>query len=128
MAYSIPTHPLAKLSVHEDPFFSILMGKKKVDLRCIRGSESVNFRIWEHYQLMQKPFPICFSLTGVASTKMWVNKCVFYESIEDALTQIGVDKVLPDRAETVDEGVQIYRKYYTVEDETNGVVALYLNN
>ncbi|XP_021906811.1 uncharacterized protein LOC110821325 [Carica papaya] len=65
-------------------------------------------------------------------TSILVNKCVAfavedvhqYASFSEMLEAEGLAKVLPG-VETVEEGVQVYRKFYTEEKErSNGVIAI----
>lgn len=62
---------------------------------------------------------------GPRSVRVQVTSISNYGSFEDYLKN-ELDKCLP-RVETINQGVQIYRQYYTVEDERlHGVCAIKL--
>ncbi|XP_071687070.1 uncharacterized protein [Rutidosis leptorrhynchoides] len=95
----------------QEPFFSQLKdGKKTVEGRCAGGS----------YNRIKSGSLVLF------------NKCLLlqvegvhrYGSFSDMLAAEGLDKVLPG-VETIEEGTQIYRKFYSEEKEkSDGVLAI----
>ena len=53
-----------------------------------------------------------------------VGRVAKYRSIEDMLTHEPIKKMLPD-VNSIDEGIRVYRKFYTPEQERNfGMVAI----
>ncbi|XP_076910774.1 uncharacterized protein LOC143568509 isoform X2 [Bidens hawaiensis] len=94
----------------QEPFFSqIKDGHKTIEGRCAGGANRFE-----------------------AGSLILFNKCLLlqvedvhrYASFSDMLAAEGLDKVLPG-VETIKEGVQIYRKFYTEEREkSNGVLAI----
>ncbi|XP_042984725.1 uncharacterized protein LOC122313629 isoform X1 [Carya illinoinensis] len=109
---------LMKTAVHElhvqEPFFSQLKdGQKTIEGRCAVGD----------YNRIASGSLILF------------NKCVIFEvqdvqwhaSFSNMLGAESLAKVLPG-VETIEEGVQIYRRFYTEEKErSNGVLAIYVS-
>ncbi|KAF3953089.1 hypothetical protein CMV_021431 [Castanea mollissima] len=109
---------ILKSVVHElhvqEPFFSQLKdGKKTIEGRCAVGD---------------------YNRIG-SGTLILFNKCVVlevqdvhpYASFSEMLGAESLAKVLPG-VETIEEGVQIYRKFYTEEKEkTNGVLAIHVS-
>ncbi|XP_062173623.1 uncharacterized protein LOC133879087 isoform X2 [Alnus glutinosa] len=109
---------IMKTAVHElhvqEPFFSQLKdGQKTIEGRCAVGD---------------------YNRIGSGSMILF-NRCVVFEvqdvrryaSFSDMLTAESLAKVLPG-VETIEEGVQIYRKFYTEEKErSNGVLAIFVS-
>ncbi|KAL4632242.1 hypothetical protein ACB092_04G036500 [Castanea dentata] len=108
---------ILKSIVHElhvqEPFFSQLKdGKKTIEGRCAIGD---------------------YNRIG-SGTLIRFNKCVVFEvqdahryaSFSEMLGAESLAKVLPG-VETIEEGIQIYRNFYTEEKEkTNGVLAIHV--
>ncbi|KAK1418957.1 hypothetical protein QVD17_28111 [Tagetes erecta] len=94
----------------QEPFFSQLKdGCKTVEGRCADGA-----RRFEPGSLIL--FNKCLLLQ--------VQDVHWYPSFSDMLAAEGLAKVLPD-VETIKEGTQIYRKFYSEERErSNGVLAI----
>ncbi|GMY32580.1 hypothetical protein FCV25MIE_27822 [Fagus crenata] len=98
----------------QEPFFSQLKdGRKTIEGRCAVGD---------------------YNRIG-SGTLILFNKCVVFEvqyvhryaSFSDMLGAESLAKVLPG-VETIEEGVQIYREFYTEEKEkTNGVLAIHVS-
>lgn len=109
---------IMKTSVHElhvqEPFFSQLKdGQKTIEGRCAVGD---------------------YNRIGSGSLIIF-NRCVVFEvqdvrryaSFSDMLGAESLAKVLPG-VENIEEGVQIYRKFYTEEKErSNGVLAIFVS-
>jgi ASC-1-like (ASCH) protein len=56
--------------------------------------------------------------------KVKVKRVTKYESIKEMLTKEPLKKVLPDM-ETLDQGIEVYKKFYTeAEEKQYGVVAI----
>ncbi|XP_021821592.1 uncharacterized protein LOC110763145 [Prunus avium] len=101
-----------KIELHvQEPFFSQLKdGLKTIEGRCALGN--------------------CSRIDS--GSLILFNKCLLFEvqdihsysSFSDMMEAEGLSKVLPG-VETIEEGAQIYRKFYTEEKErSNGVLAI----
>ncbi|CAL8992769.1 unnamed protein product [Prunus brigantina] len=101
-----------KIELHvQEPFFSQLKdGLKTIEGRCALGN--------------------CSRIDS--GSLILLNKCLLFEvqdirsysSFSDMMEAEGLSKVLPG-VETIEQGVQIYRKFYTEEKErSNGVLAI----
>ncbi|KAI7728206.1 hypothetical protein M8C21_012898 [Ambrosia artemisiifolia] len=94
----------------QEPFFSQLKdGHKTIEGRCagpLNRIKSGSLILFNKCLLLQ------------------VEDVHYYASFSDMLAAEGLDKVLPG-VETIKEGVQIYRKFYSEEREkSNGVLAI----
>ncbi|KAI3703352.1 hypothetical protein L1987_73356 [Smallanthus sonchifolius] len=99
----------------QDPFFSQLKdGHKTIEGRCAGGKNRVLIVSIQPGSLIL--FNKCLLLQ--------VQDVHWYASFSDMLAAEGVAKVLPG-VETIQEGIQIYRKFYSEEREkSNGVLAI----
>lgn len=98
----------------QEPFFSYLKdGLKTIEGRCATGK---------------------YNLLG-SGTLLLINKCtilkvqdiIHYTSFSEMLTAENLSKVLPG-VQAIEEGVEIYRKFYTDEQErSNGVLAIHVS-
>ncbi|XP_030940650.1 uncharacterized protein LOC115965547 isoform X1 [Quercus lobata] len=108
---------ILKSVVHElhvqEPFFSQLKdGKKTIEGRCAIGD----------YNRIGSGTLICFNKCVVFE----VQDAHWYASFSEMLGAESLAKVLPG-VETIEEGIQIYRNFYTEEKEkTNGVLAIHV--
>nr|XP_043630512.1 uncharacterized protein LOC122601843 [Erigeron canadensis] len=97
----------------QEPFFSQLKdGKKTIEGRCAGG----NFNRIAPGSLILFNKCLLLQVQGVHH----------YSSFSDMLATEDLTKVLPG-VETVKEGIQVYRKFYSEEKEmSNGVLAIFL--
>ncbi len=95
-----------------EPWFSLVRdGKKTIEGRLNKG-EFVKGMVIEFWN-------------GDESFHCIVEKVVEYPSFRVMAFMEGIEKVLPG-VSSVEEGVAIYRKFYSEEDEKKGVVAISL--
>ncbi len=99
-----------------DPWFSLLKNKKKrIEGRLNKGS----------FAELQKGEIIKF-VNGGDSFKAKIKKIVKYNTFEEYLSQEGLKRTLPN-IKTIEEGCNIYYKYYTREQEKEyKILAIYI--
>lgn len=99
-----------------EPYFTFLKnGQKTVEGR-VREGKYCNIKPGDEIDV--------FNVEETESVLVSVKRVACYKSIKDMLTKEGVKKLLPDM-ETIDQGVEVYRNFYTPEQEKKfGVVAI----
>lgn len=99
-----------------EPYFTFLKnGQKTIEGRIRRG---------KYAEISAGDLIDVFNNDETEYVKVKVKRVANYQSIREMLTKEPLKKVLPD-AENVDQGVEIYRKFYTeVEEKEYGVVAI----
>ena len=99
-----------------EPWFSYIVDiKKTVEGRLNKGD-------WTHMEFGDQ---IVWKSPGW-SCRSLVIKAVEYDSFEEYLKAEGLEKTLPG-VETIEEGIDVYRQFYSVEDEQKyGVIAIHL--
>ena len=100
----------------KQPWFNLIQsGQKTIEGRLNRGLFSrlqVGNKItWIHKNL---------------KCNIIVSKITKYRSFKEMLETEGLNNVLPT-IDNIDDGIKIYRQYYTEQDETNGVIAIKMN-
>lgn len=100
----------------QDPWFTFIKdGKKTVEGRLNKG-KFAELKIND----------IVTWINGNRECKTKIRHINKYNSFKEMLEKEGLDKVLPS-IESINDGVQVYRKFYTEEDEkTYGVLAIRL--
>ncbi len=99
-----------------EPWFSYLKNKKKkIEGRLNKGT----------FASLEKGEIVKF-VNNKDSFKAKIKKIVKYNSFEEYLTQEGLKRTLPN-IKTIEEGCDIYYKYYTKEQEREyKIVAIYI--
>ncbi|CAN1284780.1 hypothetical protein LINPERPRIM_LOCUS18742 [Linum perenne] len=98
----------------QEPFFTQMQdGLKTVEGRCARG----------FYNQIQPGALIMFNKSLVVKVQGVHRYTSFFQMLEAE----GLDKVLPG-VETIDAGVQVYRRFYTEDEErSNGVISIHVS-
>ncbi len=106
---------MKEISVSE-PWFSYLKNKKKrIEGRLNKGV----------FSTLEKGENIKF-VNGNDSFKAKIKKIVKYNTFEEYLSQEGLKRTLP-KVLTIEEGCNIYYKYYTKEQEKEfKILAIYI--
>lgn len=103
---------MLNLSVKEQYFQQIKLGLKTIEGRLAK----------EKYVLLKNQTPISFNHAYETS----IEKIEVYPSFKIMLETVGLEHVLPG-VKSIDDGVEIYREFYSSEEEqSNGVVAIFL--
>jgi ASC-1-like (ASCH) protein len=99
-----------------EPWFSLMKNKKKrIEGRLNKGT----------FAELQKGDIIKF-INGENSFKAKIKKIVKYNTFEEYLSQEGLKRTLP-KVLTIEEGCNIYYKYYTREQEKEyKILAIYI--
>lgn len=99
-----------------EPYFTFLKnGQKTIEGRIRRG---------KYAAIRPGDEIVVYNNEETDSVEVIVKKVTTYLSFEEMLTKEPLSKLLPD-AKTVDEGIGVYRKFYTAEEEKEfGVVAI----
>ncbi len=99
-----------------EPWFSLLKNKKKrIEGRLNKGT----------FTTLKKGEIIKF-INNNDSFKVKIKKIVKYNSFKDYLSQEGLKRTLPN-INSIEDGVNIYYKYYTKEQEREyKVLAIYI--
>lgn len=99
-----------------EPYFTFLKnGQKTIEGRVKEG---------KYAKILPGDLIDVFNNEETDLVKVVVKRVADYASIKEMLTIEPIEKVLPD-VETVDQGVEVYRKFYTPEEEQRyGVVAI----
>jgi ASC-1-like (ASCH) protein len=106
---------MSDINVSEPWFSFIKAGKKKVEGRLNKGS----------FAELKKGDIIRFK-NNEDSVMVRIIKIKHYESFHEYLTMEGLKRTLP-KVKTIEDGVNIYYKYYTKEMEKQyGVLAIYV--
>ncbi len=101
------------ITVKEPWFTFIKEGKKKIEGRLNRGL----------FQKINKD-DIIIWIHGDKKSKVKITDKRKYDSFKEMIETEKLDKVLPS-INTLDDGVKVYRQYFSEHDEiTNGVVAI----
>jgi ASC-1-like (ASCH) protein len=91
-----------------------------------QGKKTIEGRIRKGYYRLIKPGDhiIIFNEEETDNLEVLVKRVAPYESIWEMLKAEPLKKIVPD-AKSIDDGVQIYRRFYTEEQEKEfGVVAI----
>ncbi len=99
-----------------EPWFSYLKNKKKkIEGRLNKGT----------FSELQKGEIVKF-VNGEKSFKAKIKKIIKYDTFKEYLSQEGLKRTLPN-VKTIDEGCDIYYKYYTKEQEREfKILAIYI--
>lgn len=99
-----------------EPYFTFLKdGQKTIEGRIRRG---------KYAEIRPGDEIVVYNNEETDSVEVIVKKVTTYLSFEEMLTKEPLSKLLPD-AKTVEEGIGVYRKFYTTEEEKEfGVVAI----
>jgi ASC-1-like (ASCH) protein len=99
-----------------EPWFSFLKNKKKrIEGRLNKGV----------FSTLEKGEIIKF-VNGDNTFKAKIKKIVYYNTFEEYLSQEGLKRTLPN-IKTIEEGCNIYYKYYTKEQEREyKILAIYI--
>jgi ASC-1-like (ASCH) protein len=102
-----------------EPWFSLMKNKKKkIEGRLNKGT----------FAELQKGEIIKF-VNNNSSFKAKIKKIVHYNSFEEYLSQEGLKRTLPKKPKvlSIEEGCNIYYKYYTKEQEKEfKILAIYI--
>lgn len=99
-----------------EPWFSyISSGQKKIEGR-------LNREPWSKLQPGDKIEWYNCNRTHLST----VVRVIKYRSFKEMIESEGLEAILPDVFST-EEGVRIYRQYFTEEDERDGVLAIHLS-
>jgi len=106
---------MIKINVSE-PWFSYISNKKKtIEGRLNKGK----------FSELRKNDIIQF-INNSNSVTVKIRKIKKYSSFQEYLTQEGLKRTLPG-IKSINEGVNIYHKFYSIEDENNyGILAIYV--
>ena len=101
----------------KEPWFSFIKeGKKKIEGRLNRGL----------FQKINKN-DIVIWMNRDQKVKVRITDKRVYKNFREMIEKEGLDKVLPS-IKTIDDGVNVYRQYFSETDEiNNGVVAIEMN-
>jgi ASC-1-like (ASCH) protein len=101
-----------------EPWFSYIKNKKKrIEGRLDKGTFS---------QLRKKEIITVFNKELNQKFNVEIIKIVKYKSFEEYLLQEGLKRTLPN-IRTIEDGIKIYRQFYTKEDENKyGILAIYI--
>lgn len=98
------------------------MGLQEKYLRLIKeGKKKIEGRLYDEKRKRIKPGDI---IIFEGRLKVKVKGLRVYHSFKEMLEKEGLERVLPN-VKSIDEGVKIYRKFYSEEEEKKyGVVAI----
>ncbi|NJE26846.1 ASCH domain-containing protein [Thermococcus sp. MV5] len=98
------------------------MGLQEEYLRLIKeGKKKIEGRLYDEKRRQVKPGD---TIIFGEKLKVKVKALRVYSSFREMLSEEGLENVLPG-VKTIEEGVQIYRRFYTEEEEKKyGVVAI----
>ncbi|USG99487.1 ASCH domain-containing protein [Thermococcus argininiproducens] len=98
------------------------MGLQEEYLRLIKeGKKKIEGRLYDEKRRQVKPGD---TIIFEGKLRVKVKALRVYPSFREMLSEEGVENVLPG-VKTIEEGVQIYRQFYTEEEEKKyGVVAI----
>jgi ASC-1-like (ASCH) protein len=99
-----------------EPYYTFLKkGLKTIEGRVKNGK----------YRLVKKgDHIVVHNSTETDSTEVIVERVAYYPSFEEMLKMEPIKKILPD-VETVEDGIEVYRKFYMEKEEKKyGVVAI----
>lgn len=103
------------INVSEPWFNYICTNKKTIEGRLNKGN----------FSLLKKDDIIYFKNNN-KECKCKIKKIVKYNTFKEYLSQEGLKRTLPN-VKTIKEGLNIYYKYYTFEDELKyGILAIYI--
>jgi ASC-1-like (ASCH) protein len=104
------------------PWFELVRSGKKIYEGRRKTPKIMELKIGQkitihHYiNKNEKPYTIC------------IDDIFFYDTFEDALFVLPIDKVLPLDDITIEKGVEIYKKYVSLEtQQKDGVVILQIH-
>ena len=99
-----------------EPYFTFLKnGQKTIEGRIRKG---------KYADIREGDEIVVYNDKETDSVETIVKRVTTYQSIEEMLTKEPINKLLPD-VTTIEEGVCVYRKFYTPEEEKKfGVVAI----
>jgi len=100
----------------KEPWFTHIKNKdKRIEGRLDKGQ----------FSKLEKGEIVKF-VNNTASFNAKIHKIVKYKTFEEYLSQEGLKRTLPD-IKTIEEGKNIYYKYYTREQEKEfGILAIYI--
>jgi len=98
------------------------MGLQEEYLKLIKeGKKKIEGRLYDEKRRQIKPGDI---INFEGRLKVKVKALRVYSSFREMLEKEGLERVLPN-VKSIDEGVQVYRKFYSEEEEKKyGVVAI----
>ena len=108
---------IKEIHVSEPWFTYIKNNKKRIEGRLNKGSFS---------ELKKKQIIRFFNKDLNEKFDAKIVNIVKYKSFEEYLTQEGLKRTLPN-INTIQDGVSIYRQYYSLDDENRfGILAIYV--
>lgn len=99
-------------------FKFIASGEKTIEGRLNKG-QFANFKIGDKIQINEKD--------GKTSVVVEIKKINKFKSLKEYLTFEGLEKTLPT-VKTIDEGIAVYREFYSEEKEKEfSVLSIHIN-
>jgi ASC-1-like (ASCH) protein len=102
-----------------EPWFSLIKnGKKKIEGRLNRGM---------FYKIKKGDIITFKHKASNASVDVKVTDKKLYKSFEEMINMSGIENVLPNQGfNSTTECVNVYRQWYSIIDESNGVVGIHV--
>ena len=100
----------------EEPYFTFLKN----------GQKTIEGRVKKGWYCNVKPGDkiVVYNEEESDMVEVLVKRVTSYKSIRDMLTNEPIKKLLPD-VNTIDQGIEVYRRFYTPEQERQfGVIAI----
>lgn len=97
----------------DEPYYSFIVSKNKIIEGRLNKGKFKDFYIGQKIKINNKLFVEIIDIKN-------------FSSFEEMLMVCGIDNVLPD-CKTIEEGIEVYKKFYAEQDKQFGVLALYIS-